>query len=218
MERNGPSAGPPDRVRRVGRALNATVARAPWLWPLLRAPMRRFFDARAPGWDERTDAGSVQHLAPLAKAVLRVSPPPERVLDIGCGTGEDALFLSREFPGARVRGIDFSEDMIRAARAKVGLDPEGRIHFKVADASSLPWPEDSFDLVAQLNMPPFFDEIARVLRPGGFVIVAASWGDRTPFYTAKSVLERQFRRRGIEVVETGQAGDGSYFVGRAAGT
>ncbi|MEK6277590.1 MAG: class I SAM-dependent methyltransferase [Actinomycetota bacterium] len=201
----------------MGRVLNATVARAPWLWPLLRAPMRRFFDTRAQGWDERTGAGSPQHLASLAAAVLHVSPAPERVLDVGCGTGEDALFLAREFPGARVRGIDVSEEMIRTARAKVGLDPEGRIHFKVADASSLPWPEDSFDLVAQLNMPPFFTEIARVLRPGGFVIVAASWGERTPFYTPESVLERQFRRRGTEAVQTGQAGDGTYFVGRAAG-
>jgi ubiquinone/menaquinone biosynthesis C-methylase UbiE len=177
--------------------------------------MRRFFDSSAPGWDERTGAGSPEQLAPLAAATLHVRPPPERVLDIGCGTGEDALFLAREFPSARVRGIDISEPMIRAAKAKVGLDPEGRIHFKVADASSLPWPEDSFDLVAQLNMTPFFGEIARVLRPGGFVIVAASWGDRTPFYTPAGVLEGQFRRRGIETVEVGGAAAGTYFVGRA---
>jgi ubiquinone/menaquinone biosynthesis C-methylase UbiE len=176
--------------------------------------MRRFFDDRARGWDERTGAGSVEHLAPLAAAALHVRPLPERVLDIGCGTGEGTLFLAREFPGAGVRGIDISEEMVRLARGKVGLDPEGRVHFRVADAAQLPWPEGSFDLVAQLNMPPFFAEIARVLRPDGLVAVAASWGEQTPFYTPPAVLERRFRRYGIEPVEAGAAGEGTFFVGR----
>jgi ubiquinone/menaquinone biosynthesis C-methylase UbiE len=104
--------------------------------------------------------------------------------------------------------------MVQIAQAKVGLDPEGRIAFKAADASDLPYDEDSFDLVAQLNMPPFFAEMARVLRPGGYAIVAASWGERTPFYTPPSVLERGFRKHGLEPVMAGEAGPGSYFVAR----
>ncbi len=40
----------------------------------------------------------------------------------------------------------------------------------------LPWPDDSFDLVTQVNVPPFFGEIARVLRPGGYVVVVAELG------------------------------------------
>ena len=56
-----------------------------------------------------------------------------------------------------------------------------------ADASDLPWPDDSFDLVVQLNMPFFFGEIARVLRPGGHVVAAASWGEETPFFLPRSV-------------------------------
>jgi ubiquinone/menaquinone biosynthesis C-methylase UbiE len=206
---------PPLRVRLIGRAMNATVARAPFLWPLLRAPLRRFFEAAAPGWDERTGAGSPEHLAAFAAAAAEVSEVPERALEIGCGTGEGTLFLSREFPRARVRGIDISPEMIRIASAKVGLDPEGRVAFKVADASSIPWPDDSFDLVAQLNMPPFFAEIARVLRPGGSVIVANSIGARTPFYTPHSVLERGFRRQGLEIAGKGGAGEGTYLIARA---
>ena len=208
--------GPPARIRIMGRALNATLARAPWLWPLMRAPMTRFFDSSARGWDDRTGAGSPQHLAPLAAAALHVAEPPERVIDIGTGTGEGALLLAREFPRASVRGIDISEEMIRAAQAKVGLDPEGRIAFRVADAASLPYPDESFDLVAQLNMPPFFAEIARVLRPGGSVIVAASWGAATPFYTPEPVLGRVFRRRRVETVTTGTVQAGTYYVGRRA--
>ncbi|MDQ2939503.1 MAG: hypothetical protein M3R23_03120, partial [Actinomycetota bacterium] len=56
-------SGPPRRHHLVGQALNVLVARAPMLWPLVRAPMRRFFGSLAQGWDERTGAGSPEHLA-----------------------------------------------------------------------------------------------------------------------------------------------------------
>jgi ubiquinone/menaquinone biosynthesis C-methylase UbiE len=204
----------PARIRITGRALNATIAHAPWMWPLLRAPMRRFFDRIAPAWDQGRD-GSVEHLQALASAVTRVEPEPERILDLGTGTGIAALFLAREFPRASVRGVDLSEEMIAEAKRKVGLDPSGRVAFKVADAADLPYPDDHFDLVAQLNMPPFFAETARVLRPGGYFAIAASSGPATPFYTPDSVLERGFRKHGIEVVETGTTGSGTWFVARS---
>jgi ubiquinone/menaquinone biosynthesis C-methylase UbiE len=202
------------RDRILGRSVNDLVVRVPWLWPLLRSPTRRFFSGRASGWDERTGAGGSEHLTPLAAAVLHVDRPPERILDVGCGTGEGALFLAREFPQARVRGVDISEEMIRAAVAKVGLDPEGRVAFKVGDAARLPYPDDSFDLVAQLNMPPFFAELVRVLRPGGHAIVAASWGPETPFYTPPRRLRWRFLQHGVEPVAIGREGAGSFYVGR----
>lgn len=176
--------------------------------------MRRFFDRSAHGWDERTGAGSSEHLAALAAGLLHVSPPPERALDLGTGTGEAALLVAREFPRASVRGVDVSEEMIARAKAKVGLDPEGRIAFKVADAANLPWADDSFDLVVQLNMAMFFTEVARVLRPGGYVVAAASWGEETPFFTPRSVVRRGFAKRGVEEHVAGGAGPGTYWVGR----
>jgi ubiquinone/menaquinone biosynthesis C-methylase UbiE len=193
--------------------MNAVVARAPFLWPVLRAPMRSYFDRLAGGWDEgrRTSAA---YLAAFAAALLHVKPPPERALDIGTGTGTAALLVAREFPQARVRGLDMSEEMIRRAKARVGLDPEGRIAFRVGDAANLPWGEDSFDLVSQLNMPPFFGEITRVLRPGGHAVIAASFGAATPFYTPESVLRRGFERHGLEQVASGGAGPGTFFVAR----
>jgi SAM-dependent methyltransferase len=194
--------------------MNAVVARAPIAWPLLRRPMRNIFDGMAAGWNERIGTGSADHLAALAAGLLHVKPEPERALDLGTGTGAAALLVAREFPRARVRGVDLSEEMIRRAKAHVGLDPEGRIAFKVADSSDLPYGEDSFDLVTLLNMPPFFAEIARVLRPGGHVVVAASRGSSTPFYTPEAVLRRGFRRQGLEIVETGSAGPGTYLVAR----
>jgi ubiquinone/menaquinone biosynthesis C-methylase UbiE len=204
----------PRRVLVVGRAINGLVARAPWLWPLLRGPTRRYFSDLAAGWDERTGAGGAEHLTPLAAAALHVSPAPERILDVGCGTGEGTLFFAREFPQARVRGVDISEEMVAAAVAKVGLDPEGRVAFRVGDAAALPYADESFDLVAQLNMPPFFDELVRVLRPGGHVVIASSHGQGTPFHTRAGLLRWKFLQRGVEPVEIGRAGAGAYYVGR----
>jgi SAM-dependent methyltransferase len=198
----------------IGRALNWLVTHLPFLWPLLRSPTRRFFDERAAAWDESTSAGSAAHLAPLAAALLRVRPEPERVLEVGTGTGAGALLVAREFPHARVRGVDISPEMIRRAQGRVGLDPEGRVAFKVADGAHLPYEDESFDLVVQLNTPPFFAEIARVLRPGGYAVIAASWGPETPFYTPDSVLRRGFRKVGIEQMEEGEAAQGTFLVGR----
>jgi ubiquinone/menaquinone biosynthesis C-methylase UbiE len=204
----------PTRVRVMGRMLNRLVVRAPWAWPLVRKPMRRFFERAAPGWDQRTGAGSVDHLAPLAAALLHVNPAPERALEVGTGTGEGALLLAREFPQARVRGVDLSEEMVRGAKRKVGLDPEGRIAFRVADAAHLPYEDESFDLVTHLNMPPFVAEVDRVLRPGGQVVVASSWGSATPFYTPKAALDWAFAKRAIEPDAAGEVGVGTYWVGR----
>jgi SAM-dependent methyltransferase len=201
------------RNQRIGRALNRAVASAPWLWPVIRPAMRSFFDDLAEGWDERTHAGSPEHLAPLAAGLVKVAAP-ERALEIGTGTGTGALLIAREFPQARVRGVDISEEMVRRAKKRVGLDPEGRVAFRVADASSLPYDDDSFDLVAELNMPPFFAEIARVLRSGGFVVHASSWGDATPFWTPDAVLQRRFERHGVSQVFAGGASAGTFWVGR----
>jgi SAM-dependent methyltransferase len=88
------------------------------------------------------------------------------------------------------------------------------VAFRVADAADLPDDDESFDLVTHLNMPPFIDEVARILRPGGHVVVASSWGEATPFYTPDAVLEWQFAKRGIEPAAAGEAVSGTYWIGR----
>ncbi len=160
---------------------------------------------------------SAPPLTPLAAAVLHVAPPPERVLQVECGDGEGALFLAREFPSARVRGVDRSPERVRTATARVGLDPEGRIAFKAGGPRALPYPDDLFDLVAQIDGRPAVAEIARVLHPGGHLILVRSKSSGAGGGLAARVLRRRLRRRGIELVESGGAGDGSFSVGRLRG-
>jgi SAM-dependent methyltransferase len=160
---------------------------------------------------------SAPPLTPLAAAALHAGPAPERVLEIDCRDGEGALFLAREFPRARVRGVDPSERMIREATARVGLDPEGRIAFKVGAAAALPYPDDFFDLVAQLDTRPSAAEIARVLRPGGRVIVATRRDSRGLLGMRPQRARRRLERQGIDLVHAGEAGDGSFLVARLRG-
>jgi ubiquinone/menaquinone biosynthesis C-methylase UbiE len=154
-------------------------------------------------------------LTPLAAAALRV-PPPERILEIECGDGDGALFLAREFPAARVRGVDRSADRVRAATARVGLDPEGRVAFKLGGPRALPYPDDFFDLVVEVDGRPRAGEIARVLRPGGHLILARSGPDGGGGLRAW-LLSRNLRRRGIALIESEEAGDGSFSVGQLRG-
>jgi SAM-dependent methyltransferase len=114
-------------------------------------------------------------LVALAAAVLHLPDRPERILEIGCGSGEGVLFLAREFPAARVRGVDASAEAIREAVSRIGLDPEGRVAFKRGGSRSLPYPDRFFDLVAQAKGGLRPGEIARVLRPGGHLILVGSW-------------------------------------------
>jgi ubiquinone/menaquinone biosynthesis C-methylase UbiE len=111
-------------------------------------------------------------LTRLATAVLDV-PVPERALVCGCGNGEPVLFLAREFPSARVRGTDPSAERVRAASARVGLDPEGRVAFKQARPRQLPFPDGLFDLVVVFEGRPPAGEIARVMGPEARLIVVS---------------------------------------------
>lgn len=155
-------------------------------------------------------------LTPFAAAVLLVAQPPERALEIECGDGDGALFLAREFPAARVRGVDRSEDRVRAATARVGLDPEGRVAFKTGRPRALPYPDDFFDLVTQIDGRPAVAEVVRVLRPGGYLILARSRHEEEAGLGAR-LLGRRLRRHGIESIAAADAGDGSFSVGRLRG-
>lgn len=129
-------------------------------------------------------------LTRLATAVLGL-PTPERVLVFGCGDGEPVLFLAREFPSARVRGVDPSLERVRAASARVGLDPEGRVAFKQSKPRQLPFPGEFFDLVVIFEGRPAASEIARVMRPEAGLILISS----PPTGWLASARERLWRRR-----------------------
>jgi SAM-dependent methyltransferase len=155
-------------------------------------------------------------LTSLAAAVLHVGDP-ERILQVECGDGEGAMFLAREFPGARVRGIDRSPAAVRQAVARVGLDPEGRVAFKRGGPRALPFPDDHFDLLAALDARPAPREALRVLRPGGFLALAESNCADAPSGFGGRLLRRRLGWLGFESIWAQPAGEGSFSVFRLGG-
>jgi SAM-dependent methyltransferase len=118
-------------------------------------------------------------LLPLEEPVVHEALGDVRgldVLDLGCGTGRHALWLAAA--GAIVTGLDFSDGMLRAARAKPGAEA---VRFVVHDLHEpLPFANGSFDRVVSglvlehlLDLGAFFAEAHRVLRPGGGAVVSA---------------------------------------------
>jgi ubiquinone/menaquinone biosynthesis C-methylase UbiE len=182
-------------AQRFARLTTDIVVRRPRLWFLLRPATRFQFDRLASQWDEIRSSETAY--APYEAALERVDPPPKRALDLGTGTGGAAFAIARRFPEAEVTGADLSERMIEQARGNVTDDLHERVRFEVADAARLPFPDGSFDLVGLSNMIPFFDELERVLAPGGFVIVAFSGGAETPIYVPPERLRAELERRGF---------------------
>ncbi len=101
------------------------------------------------------------------------------VLEVGPGSGGLAVWIARRMPTVSLTGIDISPSMVarandRAARAGVA----GRVRFEAGDATAMPYPDGSFDVVVSTSSvhhwadaPRGFAEIRRVLRPGGRAIV-----------------------------------------------
>ena len=179
--------------QRFARFVTDAVVRRPAVWRLVRSPLRRMFDGLAPTWDTRIGP---HHLTALELA-LEGLPAPSRVLDLGTGTGVVARALAARYPEAEVVGIDLSPGMIEEARRQLPPNLSGRLRFEVGDASALAVADGAFELVVLSNMIPFYDELARVVAPGGTLALSFSRGAETPIYVAPERLREELGRRGF---------------------
>ena len=106
--------------------------------------------------------------------------PGERVLDVGCGAGVDALVAALQVGGqGHVTGLEFSPEMRERAQANASLSGLGNVAFVSGDAERLPFADASFDLLLSngvynlvLRKRQALAEAYRVLRPGGRLQVA----------------------------------------------
>jgi ubiquinone/menaquinone biosynthesis C-methylase UbiE len=197
--------------RRFARIATDAVVRRPSLWRVFRAPLRVQFDRLASGWDAMRKP---DHLAPFELALDAVDEAPRRALDLGTGTGAGAFAIARRFPDADVVGVDLADRMVEEALRNTPAGLADRVRFERGDASRLPFGDGSFELVGLANMIPFFDELARVVAPGGYVIFGFSNGPETPIYVPPERLRSELARRGFTEFAEFQAGRGTALLAR----
>jgi ubiquinone/menaquinone biosynthesis C-methylase UbiE len=115
----------------------------------------------------------------FVRSALRFARSGGRVLDVGSGSGAIAVKLALKRPDLSIVAIDLSDAMIRAARKAVReAGAHRRIRVRKANARRIPFPGASFDLVVSNSLlhhlpdpVPTFNEMARVLAPGGCVFI-----------------------------------------------
>lgn len=109
----------------------------------------------------------------LVKQLLR-GKHPERILDIGCGTGETLTFLQTLFPDAELFGVDTSYDSVSYSQKR------GHKNVVFADANKLPYKHDKFDVILFLDVLEHIKddtkallEAKRVLAKNGEIIITS---------------------------------------------
>ena len=101
------------------------------------------------------------------------------MLDIGCGGGATLKRLLKRSPDGKVYGIDISEESVVKAKNVNKQLLSKQVFVQQGSADSLPWEDHKFDIVTAVetiyfwpNLPKCFQEVKRVLKPGGqFAII-----------------------------------------------
>lgn len=154
--------------------------------------VRKYYAWRASNYDAGASFEVEHHAEALRLAAVRAG---QHVLDVACGTGRGTVGLAQAVGQAgKVDALDLSEAMLAQAKAK--LEKLGLIHqveLRQGNAQELPYPDETFDLVYNGYMfdlipldvfMPILEEMARVLKPDGkLVLVNMSKPDeRKTFY------------------------------------
>jgi len=164
------------------------------------AAVQALFDDMAPGWHSHDQP---ERLVALEDVLQRIELPPGRLIELGAGTGIGTRVIARHRrPDA---AIDLSAGML--AEAPAGLAPWVR-----ADASRLPFADDTADVLVLLNMLLFPTEVDRVLAPAGSLVWVNTVGEATPIHLPAETVVAALP--GEWTADASRAGNGTWCVAR----
>ena len=162
-----------DRIAEVRRLLDDSERWGAGV-DLAPLPSAEGYDAWAPTYDTPDNPFFAMDEAELLPIIDTL--PAGDAIDVMCGTGRYAAHLADR--GHSVRGFDTSPGMLEEARSKLP-----GVRFEIADVSALPVPDNSADVMVNAlslchveDLVPAFSEAARVLRPGGHLLVVGIRG------------------------------------------
>lgn len=103
-----------------------------------------------------------------------------RIIDVGCGSGATNILLAEKFIDSEIVGIDLSDPLVQLANLNAYEANLGeRVRFEKADVQQIPYEDNSFEVVLNVNMVhlvedpiQMLNEIERLLAPDGYLFIA----------------------------------------------
>lgn len=194
---------------------------------LISRGYRKYYDSYAgqayfERMGQQLDAPAVQYMHQIVAKAMRLCGKNELDwLDVGCGNGRHISHLHRHYPHVHVSGLELSAFGIEVCKTliKSGKLPDGSV--EMGDFRQMPYPESSYDVVFSrfalhgtpylpntgLGMEAAFEEIRRVLKPGGVAILVMLYGSSRDYLMPRQLVDERIideisNKYGYGIVET----------------
>ena len=143
--------------------------------------VEQMFDNIAPTYDALNRGTSMGTDVRWRKKLIKHLDPErhQEILDVATGTADVAIAIAKQLPQVKITGLDLSAEMLRYGQIKIDkAELQERIELIHGDSEALPFPDNSFDAITVSfgvrnfeNLEKGLEELQRVLRPGGRLLV-----------------------------------------------
>ena len=147
------------------------------------------------GYRAHLEAKGPAYFEHFVRVVCGYSNPSDRILDVGCGTGESTRNIMQR--NRKVVGTDLSTLFLRAEKTDGSVQP----HYVTSDASHLPFADNSFDVVCAMEfiehvwpVEAVLTEMYRVARPSGRIVIMSP-NLLSPLWPIRDLVAMVFQRR-----------------------